>query len=92
MLRKELYDKIKKLGAQNAVKERFGDNFTRVSSANLEGFIKVYTKKPSQPTAQTKATCPSHGPEVALVKLVSILQAKKLITAKEANEVASSLS
>lgn len=90
MTRKELYDKIKKLGAQDTIKAKFGDNFTRVSSANLESFLKDFDK-PTKVNKKVVVVSASHGTEIAIIKLVSTLQAKKILTAKEANEVASLL-
>lgn len=76
MLRKELYAKIKELGAADAIKTKFGDNYTRVSNANLEDFLRGFGKK---------------TPKEAMVKLLSTLQAKRVLTAKEAEEVAALL-
>ena len=39
MSRKDAYDSIKACGMQEAVKERFGRNFTQVSTADLEQFL-----------------------------------------------------
>lgn len=43
--RKEILAKIKFLGLQDACKEKYGNNFTRVSTANLEELINDYMKK-----------------------------------------------
>ena len=89
MSRKELYNKVKELGAAGAIKAKFGDNFTRVSNANLEDFLRGFGKKTTPAKKVTKATTKeTKGTGSAVVKLLSILQTKKVITAKEAEEVA----
>lgn len=99
MSRKELYDKIKELGLADDIKKKFGDNYTRVSSSNLENFIKVHLKgdkkgKKEEVVVDKVAEHPSETPsghkccKEATIKLISILQTKRVITAKEAEEVA----
>lgn len=89
MTRKELYNRVKKLGVADIIKDRFGDNFTRVSNANLEAFLRGFGKKTTPTKKVTKATTKeTKGTSSAIVKLLSILQTKKVITAKEAEEVA----
>ena len=89
MSRKELYNKVKELGAADAIKAKFGDNFTRVSNADLEDFLKGFGKKTAPTKKVTQATTKeTKGTGSAVVKLLSILQTKKVITAKEAEEVA----
>ena len=94
MERKELYAKVKELNAQKAIHDKFGDNFTRVPNANLEAFLKGFAAKTKKATKKACATpkkkevvknCPS---KEAMIKLLSTLQAKRLLTAKEAEEVA----
>ena len=98
MSRKELYDKIKELGLADAIKKKFGDNYTRVSSSNLENFIKAHLKcdkkeKKEEVVVDKVTEAPSKIPsnpkccKEAIIKLVSILQTKRIITAKEAEEV-----
>lgn len=89
MTRKELYNRVKKLGVADIIKDRFGDNFTRVSNANLEAFLIGFGKKATPTKKVTKATAKeTKGTSSAVIKLLSILQTKKVITAKEAEEVA----
>lgn len=100
MTRKELYSKVKELNAADAIKDTFGDNFTRVSSANLEDFLKGFKKKPTsvkKKSEKSKSSGKSNhttsmkevkGTGSAIVKLLSILQVKKVLTAQEAEEVA----
>ena len=83
MDRKELYNKVKELGIAEEVKKAFGDNYTRVSNANLEDFIKKYIAK-STPKKTSKAT---GNYDKAIIRLVSTLQARRCLTAAEANEI-----
>lgn len=88
MTRKELYAKVKELGAADAINKKFGDNFTRVSNAALEDFLKGFGKKPVE-TAPKKENKEVKGScKEAVIKLLSTLQARRVITAKEAEEVA----
>ena len=93
MLRKELYAKVKELGAADAIKTKFGDNYTRVSNADLEDFLRGFgkktTKKEAAPKKKKKEATGSC--KEAMVKLLSTLQAKRALTAKEAEEVAALL-
>lgn len=95
MSRKELYNKVKELGVAGLIKSTFGDNFTRVSNANLEDFLRGFEKKTATVKKVTKATTEetkkTEGTGNAIVKLLSILQTKRVITAKEAEEVAKTL-
>lgn len=87
MSRKELYAKVKELGAADAIKTKFGDNYTRVSNADLEDFLRGFGKKTTK-KEKKKAT---GSYKEAMVKLLSTLQAKRALTAKEAEEVAALL-
>lgn len=89
MTRKELYAKVKELGAADAINKKFGDNFTRVSNAALEDFLKGFGKKPvkTAPKKENKEEVKGSCKE-AIIKLLSTLQAKRVLTAKEAEEVA----
>lgn len=93
MSRKELYAKVKELGAADAIKTKFGDNYTRVSNADLEDFLRGFgkktTKKEAAPKKEKKEATGSC--KEAMVKLLSTLQAKRALTAKEAEEVAALL-
>jgi hypothetical protein len=53
--RKEVCEQIRKMNLQDAVKQHFGDNYTRVSTDKLEQLIKTYSK----PTSKTTATKPA---------------------------------
>lgn len=93
MSRKELYAKVKELGVADIIKTRLGDNYTRVSNADLEAFLKDFskktTKKEAAPKKEKKEATGSC--KEAMVKLLSTLQAKRALTAKEAEEVAALL-
>ena len=56
MTRQELYKKVKELGISKEIEKKFGQNFTRVSNTNLEGFINSYKakKSPSKKSAPKK--------------------------------------
>lgn len=99
MSRKELYDKVRELGLVDAIKKKYGDNFTRVSSSNLEECIKAHLKgnkkekkeevvaeKAVEAPVKTSSDC--KGCQRAVIKLISTLQTRRIITAKEAEEVA----
>ena len=99
MSRKELYDKVRELGLADTIKKKYGDNFTRVSSSNLEEAINAHLKNSKKEKkeeavvekaveAPAKATPNNKGCKEAVIKLISTLQAKRMITAKEAEEVA----
>lgn len=61
--RKEVCEQIRKMNLQDAVKQHFGDNYTRVSTDKLEQLIKTYSagkeKADSKPTPKTTATKPA---------------------------------
>lgn len=80
MTRKELYALVKGLGAEAAIKKKFGDNYTRISNADLEAFLTNLTKKKKSPAQEENNSR-------ALIRLVSTLQVNKVLTAAEAKEV-----
>lgn len=82
MSRKEIYSKIKELGIAKEIESRFGQNFTRVSSASLEEFLRGYA---TVKKVIRKPLAPSY--EKVIIRLVSTLQAKKYLTAAEAEDV-----
>ena len=85
MSRKDLYAKVKQLDIAEAIKSAYGDNYTRVSNADLEAFINKTeaSKKVKESPVKTSAK----GEKTAFIKLLSILQARKIVSAKEAEEV-----
>ena len=87
MTRKELYIRVKDIGVADAIKTKFGYNYTRVSNANLEAFLKGFSNKITEKEKkEATGSC-----KEAMVKLLSTLQAKRALTAKEAEEVAALL-
>ena len=91
MNRKELYSKVKELKAQKAIMEKFGDNFTRISNADLEAFLKGFDKKSAKKVATPAPKTNNGDVKKAFVALLSTLQANKVIKAKDADEIASLL-
>jgi hypothetical protein len=90
MTRKEIYAKIKELNLSEEVKKQFGDNYTRVSSAELEALINSKTsKKKTLPIQEVKIK--KNDAEAALFYLSSLLLSKKVITKAEADQLASYL-
>ena len=51
MDRKEVCAKIRELNLQDAVKQHFGDNYTRISTDKLESLLKAY-KPESKPVTK----------------------------------------
>lgn len=100
MTRTELYQAIKQLGLQEAVKNLTGKNFTQVSNDTLEAIITDITEaktkkakktcsKPSTKkcgTIKKDTSSPSTFSE-CLIAVVSIFVAKKFLTEREANEI-----
>lgn len=91
MNRKELYSKVKELKAEEAIKVKFGDNYTRVSNADLEAFLKGFGKKSVKKVATPAPKANNGDVKKAFVALLSTLQANKVIKAKDADEIASLL-
>lgn len=54
MDRKEVCAKIRELNLQDAVKQHFGDNYTRISTDKLESLIKAY-KPVTKPEVKQEA-------------------------------------
>lgn len=55
MNRKELYAKVKELNLQEEIKNKYGDNYTRVGNTELEAFIAKHTTKPSKSSSPNKS-------------------------------------
>lgn len=86
MQRQELYRKIKELGIAKKIEEKFHQNFTRVSNAKLESFIKEFTTKANKATKKGSVVAVSKV-NIVVVNLVSTLQAKRILTATEADNI-----
>lgn len=98
MTRTELYQAIKQLGLQEAVKDLTGKNFTQVSNDTLEAVIaKANKTKKAKKTCSKSSTkkCGTIKKDVSnpstfsecLIAVVSIFVAKKFLTEREANEI-----
>lgn len=78
MTRAEAYAAVKKANLQDAVKTKFGKNFTQVGTADLEAFLAGFQKKaPKEAPKSEKAvkveapqTCPLEGKFEALLDLL----------------------
>ena len=78
MSRPEAYEAVKKAGLQDAIKAKFGKNFTQVGTADLEAFLskkapKVAPEAPKSEKAKAKpeaAGCPLEGKFNALVEVL----------------------
>lgn len=86
MQRQELYRKIKELGIAKKIEENFHQNFTRVSNAKLESFIKGFTTKANKAAKKGSVVAVSKV-NIVMVNLVSTLQAKRILTATEADNI-----
>lgn len=98
MNRKELYAAVKQLGIADALKVKYGDNYTRLSNDVLmkEVAAKLDAAKKPEKKKSAKATSKTTEAEVcpvvkAIIKLVSTLQYYKAFTDKEAEEILSLL-
>ena len=83
MDRKQIYAKIKELNLSEKIKKHFGDNYTRIPSAQLESFIQKATeaaKVQSKKTESKKCACTKDNP---WFYLGSLLVAKRVITKQE---------
>ena len=67
MDRKEVCQKIRDLNLQDAVKQHYGDNYTRVSTDKLVKLIQAY----DQPTQKAPVTKPVAAPKKAATAEVS---------------------
>ena len=60
--RKEVCEQIRKMNLQDAVKQHFGDNYTRVSTDKLEQLIKTYSAGKEKAVKSTKTTATKPAP------------------------------
>lgn len=77
MSRKELYAKVKELNLQEEIKQKYGDNYTRVSNTELEAIIAKYTTKPIAEVA--KDSCKGCKCD----KLIEVLKKKHILLNSE---------
>lgn len=77
MSRKELYAKVKELNLQDEIKQKYGDNYTRVNNTELEAIIAKYTTKPIAEAA--KDSCEGYKYD----KLIEVLKKKHILLNSE---------
>lgn len=77
MSRKELYAKVKELNLQDEIKQKYGDNYTRVNNTELEAIIAKYTTKPIAEAA--KDSCKGCKCD----KLIEVLKKKHILLNSE---------
>ena len=89
MNRKELYAKVKELNLQEKIKEQFGENYTRVSNAELALIIANY-KKVEKPKNETKVSISKVAKESTEAtksckcdKLIEVLKKKHILLNSE---------
>lgn len=103
MNRKELYAKVNELKLQDAIKAKFGKNFTQVSNSELEAMIKANEKKEEKkveakpepkkevaPKKETTVAKPkmSGTVESMFAKMVEILGKKRILLPSEVDAIA----
>lgn len=87
MNRKEIYAKIKEYNLAEAIKKTFHENYTRISSANLECFISDYVSSSGE---ELKVINDNHKDAIeksSLVKLVETLQKKHILLKSEVDYI-----
>ena len=89
MNRKELYAKVKELNLQEKIKEQFGENYTRVSNAELAFIIANY-KKVEKPKSETKVSISTVAKKSTTAtesckcdKLIEVLKKKHILLNSE---------
>ena len=89
MNRKELYAKVKELNLQEKIKEQFGENYTRVSNAELAFIIANYNKV-EKPKSETKVSISTVAKKSTVVtesskcdKLIEVLKKKHILLNSE---------
>lgn len=75
MTRKQLYDKVRSLGIADNIKKKYGKNYTNLSNEILEEVVV------SHETPKDK------NYDKVIIRLVSTLQAKNLLTPEEAEDI-----
>lgn len=79
MDRKELYKKIKNYNLEEAIKTKFGRNFTQVSSKDLEEIIAK---------VEDADVCTSVKHDCSMTrKLIEVLQKKRILLPSEVNYI-----
>lgn len=75
MNRTELYNKVKELGVAEDIKKKYGKNYTNLSNKTLEEAVASYEIPKSE------------NYDKVIIRLVSTLQAKSLLTPEDAEDV-----
>ena len=93
MNRKELYAKVKELNLQEKIKEQFGENYTRVSNAELAFIIANYNKV-EKPKSETKVSTSIVAKESTVAtesgkcdKLIEVLKKKHILLNSEVDYI-----
>ena len=93
MNRKELYAKVKELNLQEKIKEQFGENYTRVSNAELAFIIASY-KKVEKPKSETKVSISTVAKKSTVNtesskcdKLIEVLKKKHILLNSEVDYI-----
>ena len=93
MNRKELYAKVKELNLQEKIKEQFGENYTRVSNAELAFIIANYNKV-EKPNSETKVSISKVAKESTVAtesskcdKLIEVLKKKHILLNSEVDYI-----
>ena len=91
MERKEAYEQIKKLGLQEECKKRFGKNFTRCKTNELEVVIKTAKVEVGTKVKATKATIEAitktEEPKDCFYKLLAILRKRHILLESDIKEI-----
>ena len=93
MNRKELYAKVKELNLQEEIKKKYGENYTRVSNAELAFIIASY-KKVEKPKSETKVSISTVAKESTAAtesckcdKLIEVLKKKHILLNSEVDYI-----
>ena len=93
MNRKELYAKVKELNLQEKIKEQFGENYTRVSNAELAFIIANY-KKVEKPKSETEVSISKVAKESTVAtesgkcdELIEVLKKKHILLNSEVDYI-----
>lgn len=90
--RKEIVEQLKEFGLLEEVKRMFGDNYTRITTENLNCVIESYNKKHNPPKLKTTADVDPEeindlGLRKAFVKLLTTLQMSETLFPDEISSI-----
>lgn len=92
MTRKEVFAKIRDLQLEDAVKTKYGKNYTLISSADLEEMIIEKEQSVEKPVEESAMENPNNTDcpiVVAFVSLVSRLRANRILSQEDADAILS---